>query len=95
MASLQAIAKAQASGLALKQMFGVQPDYEYLPDHVKVYYTPDKLLQVQNKIASMSTAAPGEIRIDWVPMVAPLAIKKSLPFAIGALVAGYIVGKIL
>jgi hypothetical protein len=94
MAEAVSIAKAQAAGLALQTVFGVQPSFLYNPDHVRIYFEPDRLKTVQTKIASMATAGPSDVRVDWLPLVAPLAIKKALPFAVGLLVAGYLFGKL-
>ncbi len=93
MANITSIGKAKAQGLLLKRLFGVEPNYEYGSDHVRVYWQPDKLKIVQMKIAKMQTVQPGDVRIDWFPAVSPLVIKKALPYALGAVVLGYVLGK--
>jgi hypothetical protein len=64
MASVQTIAKAQGSGLLLEQLFGIPVAYDYQPNHVRVYYQPDRLKQVQGRIATMAAGGPGDVRID-------------------------------
>lgn len=93
MALVQSIAKAQGTGLLLEQLFGVKPSFEYATDHVRVYYEPDRLKQVQAKIGSMAASGPGDVRVDWFPMVTPLVLKQAAPYAIGAVVIGYLLGK--
>lgn len=96
MATVQSIAKAKGTGLILKNLLGVEPQYDYQVDHVKLYYTGNSLNQVRERInqIAVSSQRPGDVRIDFVPMVAPLVIKKVFPFAIGAIITGYLLGKI-
>jgi hypothetical protein len=95
MAAVQVIAKAQGSGLLLEQLFNVPVSYDYQPDHVRVYYQPDHLKQVQARIATMAAGGPGDVRIDWFPMVTPIMLKQAAPYAIGLLAAGFLIGKML
>lgn len=94
MASIESIGKSKAYGFALEQFFGEKPSYSYETDHVKIYYTPDKLKRVQARIASMASSGPSDVRISWVPMMTPQIMKSALPYAIGLLVVGYGLGKI-
>lgn len=87
------ITRAQVAGLALQKVFGEEPSYEYAPDYVRVYYQPDRLSKVQKKIESMSTAGKSDVRVDWVPMITPLAIKKSVPVVAGIVVVGIFLGR--
>jgi hypothetical protein len=92
MASLQSITKAQGVGLLLKKLTGIDPVYEYGPDYVRIYYHPDKLKLVQKALEKVSASGPGDVRVDWFPMVVPMAIKKAIPFAAGLLLIGYLIG---
>lgn len=93
MAGTLTIAKAQATGLLLEKLFGEEPSYEYGDDFVRIYYQPDRLARVQEKIESMASGGPGEIRIDWLPTVTPLLLKKALPWLALIFIGGYIIGK--
>jgi hypothetical protein len=95
MATVQTIAKAKATGLILKNLLGIEPQYDYQNDYVRLYYSGQGLNQVHEKMNSIAVKSkmPGDVRIDFVPMVAPVAIKKILPYALGAVLAGYIIGK--
>lgn len=95
MAAVQSITKAKGTGFLLEQLFGVPVAYDYNPDHVRVYYEPDRLKQVQGKVATMAAGGPGDVRIDWFPMVSPVVMKQAAPYAIGLLVAGIVIGKML
>ena len=94
MADIRSIAKARALGLAIQQITGVEPSYENAADHVRIYFQPDRLQAVQSKLQEMSESSPGDVRVDWFPIVAPTAIKKGLPIAAGLLIAGYLLGKL-
>lgn len=97
MASIQTIAKAKTTGLILKNLLGIEPEYQYFDSYVKIYYSKENLPKVQDRINQIAanSSKPGDVRIDFLPMVAPMALKKVAPFAIGAIVTGYILGKIL
>lgn len=97
MATVQTIAKAKATGLILKNLFGIEPDYDYQENHVRLYYTGNNLNQVREKIDQIATTSkkPSDVRIDFIPMVAPTGIKKALPYALGAVAIGYLLGKAL
>lgn len=94
MASIETIGKAQIMGAALQKITGVEPSYLYEENFVRIYFQPDRLKQVQTKLAQMAASGPSDVRIDWFPIATPLLIKKGLPVAIGLLVAGYIFGKL-
>lgn len=94
MAKVQSIAKAQMYGLALKEFFGQEPSYLYEGNHVRIYYEPDRLKKVQQRIKEMASAGPSDVRIDWTPMIRPEVLKKALPYALGLIAVGYIVGKL-
>lgn len=97
MASIQTIAKAKTTGLILKNLLGIEPEYQYFDNYVRLYYPAENLPKVQDKInqIAVNSSKPGDVRIDFFPIVAPVAIKKVAPYAIGAIVAGYLLGKML
>ncbi len=78
--------------MLLEKLTGETPAIEYAADYARIYYHPDKLKMVQKKLQKMSTASPGDIRVDWFPMIVPMAIKKALPFAAGLFFLGYLIG---
>lgn len=95
MASITSISKAQGIGFALQQITGQEPSYAYEPDYVRVYFEPDRLQLVQKKLEQMASSGPGDVRIDWMPIVLPYAVKKAALPVIGVALAGFILGKML
>ncbi len=95
MADMAAIGAAKLAGVGLKQILGSEPQYSYQADHVRLYYTGTDLTNARQRITAMTSAKPGAVRLDWWPLVSPVAMKKGLPVAIGILVAGYLLGKTL
>lgn len=92
MADITSTTKAQLLGIALKSVFGEEPSYYYAPDYVRVYFEPDRLKRVQRKIQQMAVTGPSDVRVDWLPMITPLALNQALPYAIGLLVVGIFIG---
>lgn len=90
MATLQTIAKAKATGLIMSKMLGVEPDYEYYDNYVRVYYQPDRLKTVQQNVNNMANKKDSEVRIDWLPIVQPVIVKKAVPYIVGIAVIGYL-----
>lgn len=97
MATVQTIAKAKATGLILKNLLGVEPEYDYQENYVRLYYTGNNLNQVRERVNEIAATSkkPSDVRIDFIPFVAPVGIKKVLPYALGAVALGYIIGKAL
>lgn len=93
MADVTTIAKAQVTGAALQKIFGEEPSYQYADDHVRVYFEPDRLKNVQARIQTMAASGPSDVRIDWVPMVTPFALKKGAPVVAGLIIAGILIGR--
>lgn len=94
MASLETIGKAQLYGAALQKITGQAPSYIYNDKFVRIYFEPDRLRLVQQKINEMATSGPSDVRVDWMQIFTPMAIKKAAPIAIGLVVAGYLFGKL-
>lgn len=95
MASIQSIAKAKALALALQKITGVEPSLSYETDHVLIYYQPDRLKQVQTYVEKIAASGkkPGDVRVNWMPVVTPFAVKKAVPYVLGILAVGYVLGK--
>lgn len=95
MANITAITKAQALGLAMQKITGIEPSYDYKPDHVLVYWQPDRLKRMQGYVEKLASSGrkPGDVRVNWMPVITPFAIKKAVPYIVGMLAVGYILGK--
>lgn len=94
MATVQSIAKGQAYAAVLEKVFGEKPSLRYEEKRVVVYWEPDRLKRVQQKIESMATSSPGDVVVDWQSIAAPSVLKRAMPIGFGVLVAGYILGKL-
>lgn len=93
MADLILIAKAKATGKALKNIFGIEPQYDIQQSTIKIYYPPDDLLKVQKRFDDMSRKK-GNMEIAWLPIITPHLIKNYAPVLLISLVIAYVTGKI-
>ena len=93
MANLILIAKAKATGKAMKNIFGIEPEYDIRESSIKIYYPPDRLQKVQ-KIFDDMTRKKSNMEIQWLPIITPHLIKNYAPILLLAIVAAYVTGKI-
>lgn len=93
MASVASIAKAKALSVTLERLFGVQPRVEYLQTKSRVYFAPEDLPTVRRNFAAMSSKGPGDLEFDWLPVFRNDILKSALPYALGVLAIGYVLGK--
>ncbi len=96
MANIQAITKAKSIGEILKAFTGIEPEYIYYDDYVSIYYKKSDIPIIHEKINKAIQSTSGkksDIKIDYLPLISPLIIKKVMPFAIALLVTGYLLGK--
>lgn len=94
-AELRVQLKAEAMQFALLKMTGIEPDIEYKEDYARIYWTPEKLLQMQNWISNRMEAEPtGDVRIDFKQIMLPVIAKKAWPYGLGAVGAGFVIGKL-
>jgi len=96
MANLQTTLKAGALQIVAEQLTGIKPDIETFPDHVRLYWTPENQRAMQYYIENQLKPRPaGDVRIDVAPILLPLGVKKILPYALGILAIGFIIGRAL
>lgn len=88
--------KAEGIAIALEAAVGKKPSVADMGDHIRIYWDKQDYPLIQSKVSKMiQKRDPGNIRIEWIPVVAPIAMKKVLPVAAGLLVVGFIIGKVL
>lgn len=88
-------AKAQAVSVALEQATGVKPTVQDMGDYIRIYWNEVDRPGIQAKIEELiSREEPGTIRVEWMPVVTPVAIKKLLPYAALLVGAGFLIGKL-
>lgn len=92
MANIMTIAEAKVYALSLEKLTGVKPDMQIGEKTIRIYYTPEKLIQVQ-KVLEIKMQQKSDIQIDFIPMFLPILIKRfSLPL-VSILAAGFLIGK--
>lgn len=93
--SFLTVVKAEALAVALEQATGQKPIVQDMGEYVRVYWNKSDHPAVQGRIEKLiSKKEPGDIRLEWMPVVAPVAIKKIAPYALVLLGAGYLLGKL-
>lgn len=95
MNSVTAAIKAEGVALLAKQVLGVKPEIENAGDHYRVYWNNEDLPEVRENFNTyVSEMQPGDVRVEWVPVVQNVAIKKALPYVLGIFAAGFLIGKL-
>jgi len=97
MASLITTAKARTIAYAIQQYTGVKPRVVFLDDYAQISFAAEDqkrlsayLLNELNKKRS-----PGDVRIDYRPVISPVITRKAMPYLLGAACAGLILGRFL
>lgn len=87
--------KAQAVALALEQATGQTPHVQENEDHYRIYWTENQYPEIREKIEKLiSKTEPGEIRVEWMPVITPIALKKAAPYLLLLVGAGFLLGKL-
>ncbi len=96
MNAVTAAIKAQTLALLSEQVLGVKPEIEKVGnDYYRLYWKSDDLPEVRENFSSyISNIEPGDVRVEWVPVVQNVAIKKALPWVLGVFAAGFLIGKL-
>jgi len=87
--------KAETIGMMINQILGFTPKIDYGENYAEISFTPDQQKIVQAYIEKQidTKRPPGEIRINLLPILWPLILKKSIPFLAGAAGIGFMIGK--
>ena len=106
MANLRVTLKAEAAAQALAAITGEEPHIIYGPDYARVYWSTDQQARLQAKFArgldvaaskAMTPTAPGEVRVDYAPIVNPVIARRTAPLAIvvavGLVGLGFLLGR--
>jgi len=85
------IIQSNIIALALRGALGIQPAVTYTGDTAVISYQGKQLKTAQaNFSALVSGKSENKIRVDFWPVVQPEAIKKAIPYLIGAFALGYL-----
>lgn len=93
MATAEMLAKAMLYRRALGRVLGQKPEYEVEEDYVRLYWAPDQLPKATKRYKEMVEAEPGELRVDFAPVVMPYYTKKYLIFGLAAVAGAFFLGK--
>lgn len=94
MASLQVIAKAKTTAYLMGQIFGLAPEIQYYDDYARLYYQKSSLPMVRARLRELTASQPGEIRVDWFPIVSNEILKKSIPVIFVSIAVGYLLANV-
>lgn len=91
--SLQSIATAEAYGAALKALTGVPATVTHKAEYSEVRFSDPNLASSWIE-QQLKPGQPGDVRVDLMPAVLPVVLKRAVPVALGILAVGYLLGKI-
>lgn len=95
--SLNTAFKAEAIAAAIQAATGERPDIVYRPDGTaQILFTENAAKNIRSFLEKQA-AKKSDIDISFLPVIAPLIIKKTWPFVAGAaglfLLIGYLAGR--
>jgi hypothetical protein len=95
MSSTAITIKTEAIAAALSTILGSAPVTSYSDGKGKITFTTDQSKKFQTLIdsAKIKTGAT-DLNIDFMPVVMPVVLKKVIPYALGLIAVGYIIGKL-
>lgn len=93
MASIKLIGQAKLQAYGIGKFFGVNPDLDIQKDYVRLYYSPHKLKQAQEKFSNLMTSPPGPIRYDFQGVAVPYTIKSFGLGILGLSVLTFFIGR--
>jgi hypothetical protein len=86
--------KVQAISALVEQMTGEKPVVVYLPDRVKMSFTPAQKVILQKYIESrLSMKTDNKLEIDLLPVVAPAFMHVYGKFIVGGIFLAFLAGK--
>jgi len=94
--TLSRAATAESYAAALEKMVGVPAAVRHVANYSEVYWSRENIPAAQSWLnRQLSPGKPGDVRVDFGPVVYPVAARRALPYVVGLLVAGYVAGKLL
>jgi hypothetical protein len=92
MSSLLAAGKAEALALGLGQLVKQTPMVDTSGPVARVYWTKEQVPAVKAWVDTQMSKK-GDVEVDFLPVALSYALPKVLPWAIGAIVIVYLIGK--
>ena len=86
--------KSTAYKTAIRMVTGEDPIVTEYDTYTDIAFTDYQVQFLKDKLTQWDKSEPGEVRINSKPIILPWVVKKYWPWAIGAVVGGYVLGKI-
>jgi len=93
--SLTTRLQAEALAFAIETATQEKPYVSYFADgHAELYFDKEQIPRLQSFVNTLIKKAPGNVRINFAPVLIPVILKKILPVMLLLLAGGYLVGKL-
>lgn len=87
MATLQTAIKGEALAAALERITGERPFVRYVGSTARLSWSTEQLPAVRAWFEAQMSREPGDVQIDFLPVVTPYILRKAGPPAILAALA--------
>ncbi len=84
--------KTTAWKTAIRMVTGEDPIVDEYDEYTDIRFTDYQIQFLKDKLTEWNKADPGEVRIDYKPVILPWVIKKYWPWAAGAVATGFVLG---
>lgn len=95
MANITDTLKGRTLAVALKTATGQEPRVMSYPDYVRLEWSKAQQAALRADLDRQLSSKPGRIRVDISPVLTPYIIRKAIPWAVAAVFAGYLAGKMI
>lgn len=95
MATLEALSRAGMIAAALRGITGIEARVVGKPQYAAIQWGPSEAAALRGWVERQTSKAPGDIRVEYMPALTPLMVRKAIPWVIGVLAVGYLAGKVL
>jgi hypothetical protein len=93
---IQTRAKAELIATVLGRLTGRRPAIEFSGETARVAWVAEDLPVVREWFENQlsPSAVPSDVTVDLLPVISPFVTRKVLPAALGAVLGGFILGKL-
>ena len=91
--SLQTIATAEAYAAAINSLTGTPATVVHKANYSEVSFSNPRATEAWIE-EQLKPGEPGDVRLNFMPVVLPVVLKRAVPVALGLLAVGYLLGKI-
>ena len=90
--SIQTVATAEGYAAALYALTGTPATAKHAANYSEVYFSDPARARAWVE-EQLKPGDPGTVRVDFLPVVLPVVLKRAVPVALGLLALGYLLGK--